>query len=169
MGKLLLLVVMVLAGVTGWTVGSWSGRDARQALAKAKDLGEQAQTEHDKAVKALNQRIASMTADFERDSKKLADDHASAKAELSAALANRDQRIADLVRTRGGAQSQIAALRQAASSASVSPEERLRLQAEITRLQQQVADQQTLIAGLECSKVQVPAELLAPLRVGSPP
>ena len=169
MGKLLLLIVMVLAGGAGWTVGSWSGRDALQALSKAKELGEQAQTEHDKVVKALNQRIVAMTTDFEQDKKKLDDDHAKARTEFSAALANRDQRIADLGRARSGAQSQIAALQQAATSASASPEDRARLQAEITRLQKTVADQQTLIAGLECSKVQVPAELLAPLRVGSQP
>jgi predicted nucleic acid-binding Zn-ribbon protein len=162
-----LLIVAVLAGAAGWSIGSWSGRDALQALSKAKDLGEQAQTEHDKVVKALNQRIEAMSADFAQDKKKLDDDHARAKTDFNAVLANRDQRIADLGRARSGAQSQIAALQQAATSAP--PEDRARLQAEITRLQKTVADQQTLVAGLECSKVQVPAELLAPLRVGSQP
>ena len=37
MGKLVLLIAMVLAGAAGYYIGSWSGRDALQALSKAKE------------------------------------------------------------------------------------------------------------------------------------
>ena len=75
MRNLVLLIVMALAGAGGWYVGSWSGRDAIAALAKAKDLGEQAQTEHDKTVKSLNQKLAGLTGEFEQGQKKLEDEH----------------------------------------------------------------------------------------------
>lgn len=187
MRNLVLLIVALLAGAAGWYVGSWSGRDAIQALAKAKMLGEQAQTAHDQVVKGLNDRLAGLGAEYAQGKKTLEDAHAQAKQEFSSVLAGRDQRIAELGRVRTGTQSQLAGLRQALAQASTSastgantgagtgtgtgttPQDRERLQADITRLEKQLADQQTLIAGLECSKVAVPSELLAPLRLGAQP
>ena len=177
MRNLVLLIVALLAGAAGWYVGSWSGRDAIQALAKAKALGEQAQVEHDKAVKGLNDRLAGLGAEYAQGKKSLEDAHAQAQREFATVLAGRDQRIAELGRARSSTQSQLAGLKQALANAgtgtgagsSATPQDRARLQADITRLEKQVADQQTLIAGLECSKVAVPAELLAPLRLGAQP
>lgn len=189
MRNLVLLIVALLAGAAGWYVGSWSGRDAIQALAKAKALGEQAQTAHDQVVKGLNDRLAGLGAEYAQGKKTLEDAHAQAKQEFSSVLAGRDQRIADLGRVRTSTQSQLAGLKQALAHASTgastgantgtgtgtgagtgaTPQDRERLQADITRLEKQLADQQTLIAGLECSKVAVPGELLAPLRLGAQP
>ncbi len=171
MGKLVLLIAMVLAGAAGYYIGSWSGRDALQALSKAKDLGAQAQAEHDKAMKSLQDKVAGMTSDYEQGKQKLAADHQQAKSEFTATLAKRDERIAALGKSNTGTVTQLAAARAAAASASANtgttPAEKARLQAEIDRLEKEVAAQKTLIAGLECSKVPVPEELLAPLRVGS--
>lgn len=177
MRNLVLLIVALLAGAAGWYGGSWSGRDAIQALAKAKALGEQAQAEHDKAVKGLNDRLAGLGAEYAQGKKTLEDAHAQAKREFSTVLAGRDQRIAELGRVRTSTQTQLAGLKQALANAGTgtgtaggaTPQDRERLQADINRLEKQVADQQTLIAGLECSKVAVPAELLAPLRLGAQP
>ena len=177
MRNLVLLIVALLAGAAGWYIGSWSGRDALQALAKAKALGEQAQTAHDKAVKGLNDQLAGLGADYAQGKKSLEDAHAQAKREFSTVLAGRDQRIADLGRVRTTTQTQLAGLKQALANAGTgtgaaggaTAQDRERLQADINRLEKQVADQQTLIAGLECSKVAVPGELLAPLRLGAQP
>ena len=175
MRNLVLLIVALLAGAAGWYVGSWSGRDAIQALAKAKALGEQAQTAHDQAVKGLNDRLAGLGAEYAQGKKSLEDAHAQAEREFAAVLAGRDQRIADLGRVRSSTQTQLAGLKQALANAGTgtgagaTPQDRARLQADIARLENQVADQQTLIAGLECSKVAVPSELLAPLRLGAQP
>ena len=177
MRNLVLLIVALLAGAAGWYVGSWSGRDAIQALAKAKALGEQAQVEHDKAIKGLNDRLAGLGAEYAQGKKSLEDAHAQAEREFAAVLAGRDQRIADLGRVRSSTQTQLAGLKQALANAGTgtgtgagaTPQDRARLQADIARLEKQVADQQTLIAGLECSKVAVPSELLAPLRLGAQP
>ena len=171
MGKLVLLIAMALAGAAGYYIGSWSGRDALQALSKAKDLGAQAQTEHDKTVKSLQDKVNGMTTDYEQGKQKREADHQQAKTEFSATLAKRDERIAALGKSNSGTVTQLATARAAAASANANtgtaPAEKARLQTEIDRLEKELAAQKTLIAGLECSKVPVPEELLAPLRVGS--
>lgn len=168
MRTLVLLIVMVLAGGAGWYVGSWSGRDAISALAKAKELGDAAQSVHDKTVNDLNRKLSGLAGEFEQGQKKLNDDHAQAKAEFNTALAQRDQRIAVLGQQRSATQTRIVTLRETVAASGVSADDKARAQDEIARLEKVVADQKTLIAGLECSKERVPAELLAPLRTGQP-
>ena len=168
MQKLLLLIMAILAGGGGWYIGSWSGRDAIQALAAAKDLGKQAEAAHDKAQKALNKQLTDLNDQFQTGQKKLEDEHSRAKAEFATVLAGRDQRIADLGKARTGTQTRIVTLQQAVVQPGISAEERAKLQTEIDRLKKEVDDQKILIAGLECSKVTVPAELLAPMRRGQP-
>ena len=168
MQKLLLLIVALLAGVGGWTIGSWKGRDAIQALDKAKDAGKQAEDALAKAQKDLNQKIADLTDQHRASQQQLAETHDRARAEFASTLAGRDQRIADLGKVRVGTQTRIVTLQQQVTQPGLSTEERARLQAEIDRLSKEVDAQKTLIAGLECSKVAVPAELLAPLRRGQP-
>lgn len=164
MHKLLLLIVAALAGAGGWYVGSWSGRDALQALSLAKAAGQEADAAHDKAQKALNQQLAELSTQYQTGQKKLEDEHGRAKAEFASVLAGRDQRITDLGKARTGTQTRIVTLQQAVAQPGISTEERNKLQAEVDRLQKEVDGQKLLIAGLECSKVAVPAELLAPLR-----
>ncbi len=168
MNSLVVLIVMVLAAAAGWYGGSHAGHDALQALAKAKEVGEQAQAAQALATQGLTQRLASLSADYEQGRQKLAAEHTQAQSALSAALAGRDQRIAELSRARSGKQAEIQTLRQAADSTSTTPDDRQRLLADIARLEKVVADQQVQVAGLECAKVVVPAELLAPLRGSQP-
>jgi len=53
MQNLIYLIIMALAGGAGWYGGSWKGRDAIQALDKAKAVGEQAIAERDKLDRDL--------------------------------------------------------------------------------------------------------------------
>ena len=168
MQKLLVLIVAILAGLGGWTIGSWKGRDAIQALEKAQDLGKQAEAAQDKAQKALNQQIAELNAKFQADQKRLEDEHQRAKAEFDTVLAGRDRRIAELGKVRTTTQTRIVTLEQKAAEPGLTQEARDALLADIDRLKREVDAQKTLIAGLECSKVAVPDELLAPLRRGQP-
>lgn len=168
MQKLMLLIVALLAGVGGWTIGSWKGRDAIQAMDKAREVGRQAEDALAKAQKDLNQKITDLTEQHKASQKLLEDDHARAKTEFTTTLAGRDQRIVELGKVRTGTQTRIVTLQQQVAQPGLSTEERGRLQAEIDRLGKEVDAQKTLIAGLECSKLAVPAELLAPLRRGQP-
>lgn len=164
MKYLVLLIIMALSGAAGWYGGSWRGRDAIQALAKEKAMAEQAVAARDKVEGELKQNLAKLTADYQQGQAQRDAEHAKARSDLTVALASRDKTIADLGRVRDTRQSEIARLKQQAELVGTSPEERLRLQAEIDRLKRDVADKETQIAGFECSKVPVPGPLLAPLQ-----
>src|SRR3990167_1673111 len=66
MQNLIYLIIMALAGGAGWYGGSWKGRDAIQALDKAKAVGEQAIAERDKLDRDLKQSLARLTNEFQQ-------------------------------------------------------------------------------------------------------
>lgn len=164
MQNLIYLIILVLAGGAGWYAGSWKGRDAIEALDKAKAVGEQAIAERDKLDRDLKQNLARLTSEFETVRQQRDAEHAKVTSELTGALAQRDKTIADLNRVRDSSRAAIRRNEGLIKDASTSAEERQRLQAENARLKQEVADKETQIAGLECSKVPVPAPLLSPLQ-----
>ncbi|MEK8049289.1 hypothetical protein AACH10_03465 [Ideonella sp. DXS22W] len=166
MRNLVLLIVMVLAGGAGWWAGSWKGRDAIAALEKAKDLGEQAKKAHADETQALKARLDGIQAEFDAKQKARDAEFATAKGALDTALAGRDQTIAALQRSSDGKQTRIVEIEKRVADPTLPVVERNTLQAEITRLQGEVQAERARMAGLECSRVPVPAELLAPLRVG---
>ncbi len=168
MGKLVLLIAMALAGAAGWFGGGWSGRHAVAELAEAKALGKQSREAHDEIVKGLNQKLAGMGSDFAQDQKKRDDAHVKSQAELSGLLGQRDQRIAELGRVKGSTQTRLVSLRQAAAAPGVSPELHAQQIAQIAQLEKTVIDQQIMIQGFECTKIAVPADLLAVFRAGQP-
>ena len=164
MQNLIYLIILVLAGGAGWYAGSWKGRDAIEALDKAKAVGEQAIAERDKLDRDLKQNLARLTSEFETVRQQRDAEHARVTSELTGALAQRDKTIADLNRVRDSSRAAIRRNEGLIKDASTSAEERQRLQAENARLKQEVADKETQIAGFECSKVPVPAPLLSPLQ-----
>lgn len=166
MRNLVLLIVMVLAGGAGWWAGSWSGRDAKAALAKAQEIGEQAQKAHADETQALKKQLESIGSEFEAKQKARDAEFATAKGALDTALAGRDKTIADLQRSSGSKQTRIVEIEKRVADPSLPLAERNALQADIDRLKAEVSAERARVAGLECSKVPVPAELLAPLRVG---
>lgn len=163
MRNLLLLIVIVLAGGAGWYGGSWKGRDAIQALAKVKEVGQQAQAEHDKAVQDLKQSTANLLTDYQKGQKARDAAHAREKSKLDAELANRDKTIAALRNERQGKQTEIERIEVRLAGTTFS-EERLRLRDEIARLKKDLAEKQAQIDGFECTKMLVPAQLLTPLQ-----
>lgn len=166
MRNLVLLIVMVLAGGAGWWAGSWKGRDAIAALEKAKELGEQAQKAQVAETQALKKQLESIGAEFEAKQKARDAEFASAKGALDSALAGRDKTIAALQRSSGSKQTRIVEIEKRVADPTLPSAERGALQSEIDRLRAEVSAERARVAGLECSKVPVPAELLAPLRVG---
>jgi hypothetical protein len=67
MRSLVLLVAMALAAAAGWWGGSWSGRTAKEGLARAEKAGELLKAEHEKESAALKARVDLLNADFDRD------------------------------------------------------------------------------------------------------
>jgi len=164
MKYLVLLIIMALSGAAGWYGGSWRGRDAIQALEKAQAMAKEAVAERDKREGELKQTLAQRTAEYQQGQAQRDADHAKVRGDLTAALAGRDKTIADLGRARDSRQAEIARLKAQSEQVGTTPEEKLRLQAEIDRLKRDVADKETQIAGFECSKVPVPEKLLTPLQ-----
>ncbi|MDH4390429.1 MAG: hypothetical protein QE285_03265 [Aquabacterium sp.] len=69
------MIIMALAGAAGWYGGNWKGRDAVEAVARYKALGEQAEATL-RAVKAqLGTDLAAKDARFDAEIRKLAETH----------------------------------------------------------------------------------------------
>lgn len=164
MQNLIYLIIMALAGGAGWYAGSWKGRDAIEALDKAKAVGEQAIAERNQLDRDLKQSLARLTSEFQQGQQQRDAEHAKVKDELTGALAQRDKTIATLGRARDSSQAAIRRNEARIQETGISAEERQRLLAENNRLKQEVADKETQIAGFECSKLPVPAPLLTPLQ-----
>ena len=164
MQNLIYLIIMALAGGAGWYGGSWKGRDAIAALDQAKAVGVRAVAERDKLQVDLQKELTRLTGEFEQGQQQRDSEHVKQATALRTALAGSDKTVADLRRLQSGKQTEIARLAAQATDQTTAPAERLRLQAEVARLQREVQDRETLIAGFECSKVAVPAELLSPLQ-----
>ncbi len=164
MQNLIYLLIMALAGGAGWYGGSWRGRDAINALQQAKVVGQQAIVERDKLQAELQQTVTRLTSEFQQGQQARDAAHAQQASQLNAALASRDKKIVELGRSRDGKQADIVRIQAQINSSSTAPDERQRLQAEVNRLSQEVRDKETQIAGFECTKVAVPAELLLPLQ-----
>ena len=164
MQNLIYLIIMAVAGGAGWYAGSWKGRDAVEAVAKAKAVAEEAVAARDKIERDLKASQADLVAKFEQAQQARDANHAKVTDELKTALANSDKTVADLKRTRDGKQTQIRQNTALIDNPATSAAERERLLAENKRLSDEVARQQAQIAGFECANVPVPDKLLSPLQ-----
>ena len=160
MRSLVLLVAMALAAGAGWWGGSWSGRSAKEGLARAEKAGELLTAEHEKESAALKARVDSLNADFDRDKQALAADHVRQTGALSAVIAGSKNLAAAVDQARKGTQAELTRLKAALVTATT-PQERQQLQTAIAAQQQVETRQTTQIAGLQCIDVAVPTDVLA--------
>ena len=163
MKNITLIIVMLVAAIAGYFFGSYSGRNAKEALANAQVAAELATKDHDKTVKELNDRLAKLDSDYEIDKKARDASYEKQKIKWAELLAGRDKRITELSKESSGTGAEIERLRRSLKGMT-SPEERQRMNERIAKLEKELKDQQTLIAGLECSKVPVPQEMLDRLK-----
>ena len=163
MRSLVLLVAMVLAAGAGWWGGSWSGRSAKEGLARAEKAGELLKAEHEKSSAALKAKVDLLTADFDRDKQALAADHARQTGALNAVIAGSKNQVAAIDQARKGTQAELARL-QAALATANTLQEKQTLQTAIAAQQQVETKQTTQIAGLQCIDVPVPTAVLAQWR-----
>ena len=160
MRSLVLLVAMALAAGAGWWGGSWSGRSAKEGLARAEKAGELLKAEHEKESAALKARVDSLNADFDRDKQALAADHVRQTGALNAVIAGSKNQAAAVDQARKGTQAELTRLK-AALVTVTTPQERQQLQTAIAAQQQVETRQTTQIAGLQCIDVAVPTDVLA--------
>lgn len=163
MRSLVLLIAMALAAAAGWWGGSWSGRAAKEGLARAERAGELLKAEHEKEAASLKAKVDTLTADFDRDKQQLAADHARQTLALNSVIAGSKNQVAVIDQARKGTQAELARL-QAALAAATTPQEKQTLQTAIASQQQAETRQTTQIAGLQCLDVPVPTNVLASWR-----
>lgn len=160
MQNLIYLIIMALAGGAGWWAGSWKGRDALEAVAQYKKLGEDAQAELVKAKGQLSTDLAAKEASFQAELKKLDDAHKQQLQSYDTKLAGNQAEIARLSRLSTAGQARIAELTKKRDAAAT-PEERKVIDQQI---QTAVAEQKTVqveIDGRQCMAVPVPQVFLA--------
>ena len=165
--NLVLLLSMITSAGGGWWLGSWSGRDAKSALAEAEVKGKLAAAEHDKAQQALNQKIAALTDEFQRESQKLKDSQTQREKDFDAVVANRDARLAELAKVHDGNQKRLAVL-QAQLAVAKTPEEREKIVEVIKEVKGEDRIVTIEVDGRMCQTVPVPGDLLAAWRGGTP-
>ncbi len=167
MQNLIYLIIMVLAGGAGWTVGSWSGKADREALAKVEKLTIGAKAAFDKTEAGLRADLASQRDLAEAQRQKLAADHAEQTAGFQALIAGNASEITRLKRTSADKEGQIKGL-MVERDAAKTPEARKVIEEKIRVVEVARAAEVTEISGRECLPVPVPLPMLAKWRGGQP-
>ena len=167
MQNLIYLIIMALAGGAGWYAGSWSGRDAKSAVAAAQVAGKEIEGSREKIQTDLDSKIKTLTLAHDAELVQLQSKFDGESAGWKTTLAARDDRIKTL---NGSAKT----FRQQADdlsgqlAAAKSPEESKALKARIAELETKANKAEVESAGVVCSKQTVPDDMLAALRGVAP-
>lgn len=164
MRNLVLLLAMAAAGVAGYFLGSWSGRDAKEALARVEAAARESEAQYQKTTKDLQAMLAALGSEHEQATQKIKDEFKQQEAAFASAVKARDQRIVELQRARQGIQAEIADAK-ARLAAAKGEADRKAAEAEVGRLQKQEQVVVATVEGEQCANVKVPPSLLAALGV----
>jgi hypothetical protein len=167
MQNLIYLILIVLSAGAGWAAGNWSGKDAKAALVAAQKLGEEATVARDRIQAESDNKLKLISAEREAEVKQLRTNFDAQTVGFNQKLAERDNRILALNKTASAERQTAAALKGQLVNAK-SPEERNTLLAKIAEAEGRAKKAETESIGVDCSKREVPAYLLADLRVGAP-
>ena len=163
MQNLIYLILIVLSAGAGWTAGSWSGKDAKQALAVAKQGGEKIETQRETLQLALDDKLKGLKQQHDAELEQRDAKFVVATAEFNRKVSDRDGKIATLDRSAKSHLQRAGEL--TARLATAKPEELAGLKAEIADLQARARTDLAQRAGNVCVKELVPVDLLAELRV----
>ncbi len=167
MQNLILFIAMAVAAGCGYFVGNWSGRDAKEALAKIEISAKQSEAEYNKTKQELTEKLATLDSEHQKEKQKIEDDFKQQKTSFDAAVASRDTRIADLVKTRAGIQADIAKA-QAQLAAAKTDKERQAAQAAIDVAVKNEGAVGVTLESAQCESAKVSPGLLTALRGNAP-
>ena len=167
MKNIVLLIAMLATGVAGYFVGAREGEEAKEALARVEQAVKAKEADAQKTKTALEKRIGELTAEHDKEVARINQDYEKQKADWNVLLAGRDKRIKELTAANGGTLKEIEKLRSALEQ-SASPEQRKALEEKIAQLEQEMEARAIEIAGLKCSALKVPADMLSKLRGEEP-
>jgi hypothetical protein len=161
--NLIYLILIVLSAGAGYMAGSWSGKDAKQALESAKVVAEKVVEKRDTFQAELDAKLKERKAEHDAELAQRDAKFAAATVEFNKKVSDREGRITALERSARGSLQRADEL--SARLASAKPEEVPGLKAEIAALQAKARTEQAESRGNVCVKERVPADLLAELRV----
>jgi Skp family chaperone for outer membrane proteins len=167
MQNLIYLILIVLSVGAGWTAGSWSGKDDKAALVAAQKVGEEAVSARDRIQTESDHKLKQISVEREAEVKTLQDSFKAQTVGFNEKLADRDNRILALNKTASTERQTATDLKRQLANAR-SPEERNALQARIAEAERRASKAETESIGVDCSRREVPAYLLADLKVGAP-
>jgi hypothetical protein len=167
MQNLIYLILIALSAGAGWTAGNWSGKDAKATLVAAQKLGEEATVARDRIQAESDNKLKLISAEREAEVKTLRSHFDAQTVGFNLKLADRDNRIVVLNKS-ARTERQLADDLKGQLANAKSPEERNALQAGIAAAEGRASRAETESIGVDCSKREVPAYLLADLRVAAP-
>ena len=167
MQNLIYLILIALSASAGWTAGNWSGKDAKATLVAAQKLGEEAAMARDRIQAESDNKLKLISAEREAEVKTLRSHFDAQTVGFNLKLADRDNRIVVLNKS-ARTERQLADDLKGQLASAKSPEERNALQARIAAAEGRATRAETESIGVDCSKREVPAYLLADLRVAAP-
>jgi len=167
MGKVVLIIAMLAAGIAGYFIGGWSGRSAKEALAKAETAAKESEAQYQKTRQHLEQKLATIGTQHEAEKQKIIDEANKQQADFKTAVDTREARISAMQKERLGIRSQITAAEQRVRDAKTDSE-RQAAEADRQRLINQELAVRTTVQGEQCAIVKVAPSLLVVLRGVAP-
>jgi hypothetical protein len=166
MQNLIYLILIVLAGGAGWMAGSWSGRDAKQALEGAKDMGKQVTVVRDNLQTEIDTKLQTLKAEHDAEVQKLRAGFDAETLVWKKQLADRPAEMKVLDQKIKAAQANVDKL-QAERKLLTDPKQIAALNATIAQQQRDIEAARVRNEGLKCSQQPVPEDMLARLRGGA--
>jgi flagellar basal body-associated protein FliL len=113
-----ILLIMAAGGISGYFIGAHQGKAAIEALASLEQAAKQEKAESDKAINALKESMAGLTAEHKNELIKIETKYKQQRAKLDDALAGKDKKIKDMTAKMNNNQQEIESLRNNAVSAT---------------------------------------------------
>jgi len=163
MKYLVILLVMAAGGISGYFIGAHQGKAAIEALASLEQAAKQEKAESDKAINALKESMAGLTAEHKNELIKIETKYKQQRAKLDDALAGKDKKIKDMTAKMNNNQQEIESLRNNAVSAT-DPVEKKKLLEKVAQLEIEKRNLESGVEGLKCLSVAAPDEILVQLQ-----
>lgn len=167
MNYLVILLVLVAGGISGYFIGAHQGKAAIEALATVEQAAKHEKAESDKAINALKESMAGITSVHKNELSKIETEYRQQRTKLDAALAGKDKKIKDLTAKINNNQQEIERAQHMAANVS-DPAEKKKLQEKIAQLENEKRNLESGVDGLKCLSVAAPDEILMRLQGKQP-
>ncbi len=165
--KYVAIIVAMVAGITGYYIGSFRGKSAIEELASVKEAAKQEKAESDKTITALKESIAGLAAEHKSELDKLETQYKQQRAKLDETLAHKEKKISDMAARMNANGQETSRLRLNAGSAT-DPAEKQKLHERVAQLESEKRNLASNVAGLKCLSAAVPDEILGQMQRAQP-